>query len=279
MVFTVTAQVSDGLQSLLSGAPVVIVPASGPNVSVNSLSIDIPTTFTVTIPQSGQTSLPVPATVIINNKTYPVTMVAQGSAAVAANPGTPAVPANPSAIPPTPAVPAVPPTPAAAAAPMVFTIQGNIFSDGLQILSSGAPVVIVPASGPSATVTSQSIEVLPTATAPTPFNVTVTLNSALPTSTPAVTHVLIQGRIYQITANPTTSGASVFTIFPDQLSYAAWPANVAISSVRQARVTTVNITNDTIDINNASQLYMNALVELDNGSRRREDERHRGRRE
>ena len=94
--------------------------------------------------------------------------------------------------------------------------------------------------------------------------VTLTLNSALPSG---VGNVLIQGRIYPITAvSPPTTGAFLYTINPDQLSWAAWPANVAISSMPQGRVTNVTSQNDTIDIKDASQLYTNALVELDNGT-------------
>ncbi len=79
-----------------------------------------------------------------------------------------------------------------------------------------------------------------------------------------VDHVLIQGRIFPITA--TAAGATTFTVTPDQLSYAAWPANVVVSWSRSARVTTVNTAGDTIDIKDASQLYTHALVELDNGT-------------
>ena len=81
--------------------------------------------------------------------------------------------------------------------------------------------------------------------------------------------VLIQGRIYPITFPSTprpATGPFLYTINPDQLSYAAWQPNVKVTNARKARVTTVNVPNDTIDINNASQLYTNALVELDDGS-------------
>ena len=77
MVFQVTAPVSDGLQDLASGTPVVIVPASGSSVTVNSQSIDIPIVFTVLVPQP--TTLTNGETVIINNHTYQVANYTAGT--------------------------------------------------------------------------------------------------------------------------------------------------------------------------------------------------------
>jgi phage tail sheath protein FI len=218
------------------GATLSILPDTvngGPAFSGSVVSAQA--VFTVMVPTAVTFN-----TVIINNQAYTATNVTQGAAAV---------PGNPAAVPPVPATPATPTT---------FTVTANV-SDGIQSLGSNTPVIIVPANG-TANVTVTSTSITP------PTVVTVTLDSAFPTANPAVSHVLVQGRIFSINNLKTVNGASQFTITPDQLSYASWPANVKISSVRAARVTMVNTQGDTIDINDASQLYTNALVELDNGS-------------
>jgi phage tail sheath protein FI len=137
--------------------------------------------------------------------------------------------------------------------PLTFTVTAAV-ADGLQSLGSIVPMTIVPAGGGAGT------PVKSTAMSAS-ADVTVTVSPGMPAG---IDHVLIQGRIFPITA--TAAGATTFTITPDQLSSAAWPANVVVSWARPARVTTVNIANDTIDLKDASQLYANALVELDNGS-------------
>ena len=81
LTFTVTAPLSDGLGSLGSGVSVVIVPATGSNVTVSNASISMLAAFQVTIPQTGATLVPPPATVTINTKTYTPTNVIPGSLA------------------------------------------------------------------------------------------------------------------------------------------------------------------------------------------------------
>ena len=217
--------------------------------------------FTVGVPPG--TKVAVGDTVIINNQSYKVATVTAGTPASPATPGTPGTPAIPATATTAavPAVPAVPVTPATPATPTKFTVTANV-SDGLQSLGGNTLVVIVPAAAGSANVTVTSVSI---DGPPSPITVTVTLDSTLPST--GVDRVAVQGRIFAISNLATNSaGNSQFTISPDQLSYAAWPANVAISSVRKARVTTVNVTGDTLDIKDASQLYTNALVELDNGT-------------
>ena len=141
----------------------------------------------------------------------------------------------------------------AAGPPVEFNVTAPV-TDGLQSLGKVVPVIVVPAGGGA------SISVQTTAISVS-TDVTVTVSAGMPVG---VDHVLIQGRIFPITA--TAAGATTFTVTPDQLSYAAWPANVVVSWSRSARVTTVNTAGDTIDIKDASQLYTHALVELDNGT-------------
>ena len=114
--FTVDAQVSDGLQNLSPGVSILVVPADGSaNRSFKSVSIDVPTTVTVTVPFG--TTVGVGDVVILNTHSYVVLSASAGQAAVAPVPpatvGTAPVPAN-------------------------FTVTANVFSDGLQSLSGGA---------------------------------------------------------------------------------------------------------------------------------------------
>ena|SRR5271157_2047730 len=127
-------------------------------------------------------------------------------------------------------------------------------TDGLQSLGKTVPVLIVPAAAGSkpTQVTSTAISV--------PTDVLVTVSDAMQAG---IDHVLIQGRVFPITA--TAAGATTFTVTPGQLSFATWPAKVVVSWSRPARLSQVTSPNDTIDLKDASQLYTNALVELDNG--------------
>ena len=250
------------------GATLSILPDTvngGPTFSGSVVSAMAVFTITVLVPQ-GKT---IGQTVIINNQSYPVvlppsatrstpagsgtgstpagsgtgsTPAGSGTGSTPAGSGTGSTPAGSgTGSPPAGSGTGTPPagtgtgTPPAGSGtaststsngtPTTFTVLANV-SDGLQSLGGSTLVAIFPITG-STNVTAQIQSIV----GPPANAVTLTLNSALPSG---VGNVLIQGRIYPITAvSPPTTGAFLYTINPDQLSWAAWPANVAILSVRK----------------------------------------------